>query len=182
MLTHTPGELRSRPYPPHWTVRAGRDAYLAENRFTVAAYDEPTTEANFFGLRVRVPNTPRHRRALRVHDLHHVVTGYGTDLIGEGEISAWELRRGLRPCGAYVASIVTAGAAFGFLIAPRRIIRAFQRAAGKRSLFHLKEEDYEGLLDLSIGALRVELGVPAEGLANRPRRLHWGARPRRSAA
>ena len=31
------------------------------------------------------------------HDLHHVATGYGTGLIGEAEISAYELRAG---CGS----------------------------------------------------------------------------------
>jgi len=78
------------------SVRAGRDAYLDENGFTVAAYDEPRTQASFFGLDFSIPNTPAHRRAIVLHDLHHVATGYGTDLAGEGEISAWELRAGLR--------------------------------------------------------------------------------------
>ncbi len=36
--------------------------------------------------------------AVRVHDVHHVVTGDGTAWIGEAEIGAWEI--GSR-CGDY---------------------------------------------------------------------------------
>ena len=48
------------------------------------------------------------QRAVRWHDLHHVATRFGTDNVGEGEISAWELRRGLRGLGPYVGAIVLA--------------------------------------------------------------------------
>src|SRR5215467_14616440 len=99
-----------KPLPADWGVREGRDTYLAENGFTTAAYDVKWTDASFFGVRFRVPNTARHRWAIMLHDLHHVATGYGTDLVGEAEISAWELRRGLRGLGFYVGSIVAGGA------------------------------------------------------------------------
>ena len=74
------------------TLRDARDAYLAENGFTVEAYEARWIDVWLFGVRVPVLNTRRHRAALRVHDLHHVLTGFGTDLVGEGEISAWEAR------------------------------------------------------------------------------------------
>jgi hypothetical protein len=122
------------PFPETWTVRRARDAYLAENGFTVAAYEEPWTDASFLGVRFRVPNTRRHRWAIMLHDLHHVATGYGTDLTGEGEVSAWELRRGLGALGLYVATIVTLGAAMGFVIAPRRALAAFRASGTSRSL------------------------------------------------
>ena len=92
------------------TVREARDQYLAENGFTFEGYDAKWTHASFFGVRFRVPNTDSHRVGIMLHDLHHVATGFGTDLVGEGEISAWEAHRGLAPVGLYVASIVTAGA------------------------------------------------------------------------
>ena len=41
-------------------------------------------------LRVPVP----HPAALHWHDLHHVALGYGPDLVGEMEVSAFELRTG----------------------------------------------------------------------------------------
>ena len=88
------------PWPASWSVRRARDAYLAENGFSVAGYSAKWTDASLFGVRFRIPNTPRHAWGIRRHDLHHVVTGFGTDLVGEGEISVWEVRAGIRGAAA----------------------------------------------------------------------------------
>ncbi|MFW6197732.1 MAG: hypothetical protein ACOC5B_02595 [Myxococcota bacterium] len=165
---------RETPYPAGWTVRQGLDAYLGENGFTVEAYDAPTTEAVFLRVTFHVPNTPAHRRAIMRHDLHHVVTGYGTDPAGEGEISAWEIRRGLRGLDLYVRSIVVGGLMLGLTVAPRRTLRAL-RASGRGNLFDVDDHTYEALMDRTIGELRAELGIPEEGLADHPRGLHSGA-------
>ncbi len=159
-----------QPLPASLSVRAGRDAYLAENGFTVKAYEDPWTEASIFGLKVAVPNTRRHRWAIMMHDLHHVATGYGTDHIGEGEISAWELRRGLGRLGLYVGGIVTAGTVLGFMLAPRRTLAAFRAGGSGPSLF--AEDDADKLLDMTVGELRQKLGLPEGGLAAIPRKLH----------
>lgn len=82
------------PFPPAMQVDEALQVYLDENGFTRASYDAPRTPASFLGIRFSVPNTPRHAWAIRLHDLHHVATGFGTDLAGEGRISAWEARRG----------------------------------------------------------------------------------------
>jgi hypothetical protein len=164
------------------TVRDARDAYLTENGFTVEAYDARWTDASFLGVRLRVPNTRSHRRGIMLHDLHHVATGYGTDLAGEGEISAWELRRGLRGIGAYVGGIVTLGAAVGAAAHPLRIWRAWRASArGGGSLFQ-SSRTYEELLAMSVAELRRELGVPAGGLAGGPQGLHDYAPSRRRRA
>lgn len=162
--------------PAEWSVRRGRDAYLAENGFTAEAYDAAWTPATLFGLPFAVPNTERHRWAIMLHDLHHVATGYGTDLAGEAEISAWELRRGLRLLGWYVSGLVTLGAVMGLVVAPRRTVAAW-RASGRAttSLFQ-RDVPYEALLEMSIGEVRAMLGVPPAGLA-RKRGLHARARP-----
>ena len=162
---------RERPFPAHWTVLAGRDAYLAENGFAAADYDAAYAEYPLLGFKVPIPNLPSRRRAVRLHDLHHVATGFGTDKAGEGEISAWELRRGLRPLGLYVGAIVLSGTLLGLLIAPRRILHAYRASSDAQSLFH-GEIAYEALLDISIGELRAALGVPPDGLAREPRALH----------
>jgi hypothetical protein len=168
------------PFAAHWTVRRARDAYLAENGFTVEAYTAPRTEGSFLGIRLSVPNTPHHRWAIMLHDLHHVATGYGTDIVGEGEISGWEIHRSLRPLGLYVGSIVASGLAIGFAIAPRRVAAAWRRGKASRSLYALladartpaeRDAAYAELLDLTVGDLRARLGLPETGLAP-SRRLH----------
>ena len=163
-----------RPYPSSWTVRRARDAYLEENGFTVASYAAKWTEATAFGIPIKVPNTPRHAWAIMLHDLHHVATGYGTDMRGEGEISVWEARRGLWPLGLYVAGIVVMGSLGGMLMAPRRALAAWRASASTpRSLFAGDDTDaaYEALLALTVGELRAQLGVPDEGLVE-SRALH----------
>lgn len=165
-----------KAYPAAWTVREARDAYLAENGFTVEAYDAPFTDAVVLGVTFKVPNTPAHRNALIWHDLHHALTGYGTDPAGEGEISAWEARRGLRPIGFYTGFIVLTGVAMGCLVAPRRTLKAFlasRDARASTTLFH-ETRDYEEVLAMKLGDLRDELGIPREGLSQ-TRRLHHGA-------
>lgn len=160
--------------PPDWSVQRGRDAYLSENGFSVAEYDAPWTKVAVLGLRFAVPNGPRHRAAIMRHDLHHVATGYGTDLVGEAEVSAWELRRGLAGLGLYVGSLVLGIAAVGMVIAPRRTLRAWRASGSATSLF-ADPAPYDELLALSVGALRARLAVPEQGVAETPRRLHSDA-------
>lgn len=169
-----------------WTVRRARDEYLAENGFTLEAYESRWTDASFLGLPLRVPNTRRHRWAIMLHDLHHVATGFGTDLTGEGEISAWELRSGTRSLGLYVGSIVVSGAVMGAVMASRRIAAAWERGAEATNLFaQLPPEDdaaYEALLALDVATLRAKMGLPAAGIASGPRGLHDFAPPSSAVA
>ena len=143
---------RDRPLPPSWRVLDARDAYLAENEFTVAAYDAERTDASLGPLRFSIPNTRRHRWAIRLHDLHHVITGYTTYWKGEVEIGAWELGGG---CGRYwVAWLLNAEVAFiGLFLYPRSLFRAFRAGrAVPNNLYH--GVAYDGLLDRSMGELR----------------------------
>lgn len=166
--------VRERPFPAHWTVREARDAYLHENGFTVDAYDAPFTDAKVLGITFKIPNTKKHRWAIMWHDLHHAVTGYGTDLIGESEISAWEAQRGVQPLGLYVTLIIAGILGVGMVIAPFRTLRAWSAARGDQSLFH-EPVDYETCLDMTLGELRGRLGVPREGIATLTRGLHSAA-------
>lgn len=152
-------------------VRDARDAYLAENGFTTESYDAPRSKGSFLGIGFSVPNPPSHQRAIRFHDLHHVATGYGTDHTGEGEIAAWQARRGLHGAGHYVGAIVLVNAVLGAFFAPVRTWAAL-RAAPEGGTLLAQEIDYDALLDRTVGELRQILSLPAEGLANVPRGLH----------
>ena len=159
------------PLPSEMTVREARDVYPAENGFTVAAYEALTTQGSFLGHKFAVPNPPAHQRAIRLHDLHHVATGFGTDHAGEGEISAWQLRRGLGGAGLYVRSVVLANAGLGIALATRRTLAALRQPSAGGSLFRVNI-DYESLLEQSVGELRAMLAIPASGLAVGRRGLH----------
>jgi hypothetical protein len=166
----TSHDALSQPFPSDWTVGRGLDAYLAENGFTKASYEDAWTQASFLGIPFKVPNTDKHKIGIKLHDLHHVATGYGTDLVGEGEISAWEARRGLRPVGLYVAAIILTGCLVGAVAAPKRFRNAM-RAEGTSALWQQKQYTYEQLLELTIAELRALLGISESGIAS-ARSLH----------
>ncbi|HEY2365578.1 MAG TPA: hypothetical protein VGH87_04290 [Polyangiaceae bacterium] len=169
--------MTNEPFPASMSVRTARDAYLAVNGFTVDAYDAKWTDASLLGIKFRVPNTEKHRVSIMLHDLHHVATGFGTDLAGEGEISAWEARRGLGALGAYVGTIVASGALMGLMLAPKRTVRAWRGSSASDSLFPLTRHDdfkarYERLLAMTVGELRRELGVAEDGVVHGRQGLH----------
>ena len=115
------------------------------------------------------------------HDLHHVLTGYGTDLIGEIEVAAWECRGGLRPLGLYTGWIVLSFALTGLMVAPRRTLAAWRAGPAQGSLFH-ESCSYESALAREVGELREELHLPRAGPEPRgPRKLHADA-PQSEAA
>lgn len=132
-------------------MREARREYFAANRFgDDGGYGSAWVDFELGGVPFPFPNTPARVRAVRYHDLHHVLTGYATDFVGELEISGWEIGAG---CGAFVAAWVLnlAGMGAGVLRAPRRTFTAFVRGRRSRSLYG---RAFEPLLDQEVGALR----------------------------
>ncbi|MFM2419646.1 MAG: hypothetical protein RL385_4369 [Pseudomonadota bacterium] len=160
------------PVASDHNLRAARDAYFAENGFTLADYSAQTVTIKAFGLALVLPNGPGRQWAVSQHDLHHVATGFGTDLVGEGELAAWELGAGCRRGVVYALNAMAFTA--GFLLAPLRVLRAFRLGRGQRTLYRHPRE-YEALLDQTVGELRRHLGLPDFGLADKPRKLHEDA-------
>jgi hypothetical protein len=143
-------------YPDDLLVQEARDRYLARNGFKVADYTAPSFQIRVLGIPLRFPNPPSRQRVVPLHDLHHVLTGFGTDWIGEAEIGAWELRAG---CNTFIAWLLNGGGVIlGLLMCPSRVWRAFRRAKGQRTLYYEKES-YEQLLQMKVGELRQRLGM-----------------------
>lgn len=146
--------------PPDWTLRKGRDRYLEDNGFSMSEYSSPTFVFYLFGRKLTLPNPPSRRRAVALHDLHHLLTGYGTDLAGEAEVGAWELRTGCNTPFLWMINLTAVVG--GVFVAPLRTWRAFRTAAGQRSLY-VDGRAAEAVLNLTIAELRAQLGVPARG-------------------
>ncbi len=147
------------------TVRAARDRYLADNGFDTAGYSAEHFEVEIAGRMLRLPNPETRQRAIPLHDLHHALTGYGTDLAGEAEIGAWELVGGCNTL--FLVWINLAAVLTGMVVAPLRTVRAGWRARGQRTLYR-DARNYDELLALGLAALRREQGVPAAGQADQP--------------
>src|SRR5215472_405396 len=123
-------------YSDKSTIREARAEYFARSGFPPdGGYAEAWVRLKARGVTVFVfPNTNARRRAVRLHDIHHVLTGYDTSWVGEAEIAAWELASG---CGRYRAAWILnlQAMAIGLVIAPRRVLAAFRRGRKSDNLY-----------------------------------------------
>jgi hypothetical protein len=137
------------------TVRAAVEQYMLVNGFSRAEYAAPKVPVKIGPFTYQLPNGPARQRAIAQHDTHHVITGYGTDLAGEAEIGAWELRGGCT--NAFLWGINIAAVLGGLVIAPRRVLKAFRGARGAKTLYALGLQASE-VEELSVEELRRRVG------------------------
>lgn len=140
-------------------LHLARARYFAENGFPAdGGYDAAVIPLRLGPVQLVLPNTAARVKAVRFHDLHHLVTGYGTSWTGEAEIGAWEIASG---CGRHHAAWLLNlwAMALGLAIAPRAIFAAFRRGRRSRNLYH--SEWSEALLEGRVADLRRDLGIPS---------------------
>jgi len=156
---------------PDLTLGAGRAAYFEENRMSPdGGYDDAWVVIRVGAFPVfAFPNTASRKRDVPLHDLHHVLTGYGTSLLGEAEIGAWELGS---DCRASPAAVFLNCQVFGVMLPrnPRRLFWAFMRGRRARNLYGTRQDD--ALLSRSIREVRetLRIGAPVGEPAARD---HW---------
>ncbi len=140
-------------YPEDLALRDARRIYFDANHFGEdGGYGDKWVDFKLGKIPFPIPNAPSRVRAVRFHDLHHVITGYDTNTVGEFEISAWEIAAG---CRGFVAAWVLnlSGMFAGMLVAPQRIFRAFLRGRRSRTLY---SEPFDPLLDLTVRDARAQ--------------------------
>lgn len=165
-----------RGHSPGATVRAAREAYFARNGFGDGGYEDRWVVLRAGPLTIRFPNTKARVAAVRLHDLHHVATGYDTSWVGEGELGAWEIAGG---CGRHLAAwmLNLNALGIGVLLAPSRMWLAFRRGSAGRTLYH--GDRVEDWLDRPLGDLQADLGCTTSAVPPRSggmlRFLPWTA-------
>lgn len=137
-------------------VRTARDRYLTESGYGLETYTDPRFTIGIGRLELTFRNPGK----VHYHDLHHVVSGYKTGLVGEGEVSAYELRGGYHTFMIWFFCLGAVGIAL--LLSPRRVATAWRRAKGSRTLYD-SHVPYEELLEMKVEDLRSMLNIPAEG-------------------
>lgn len=144
-------------YDDGMTLRAARAAYFEANRFGGnGGYDDDWVRVKVGGFPMAFPNVEARKRAVRLHDLHHLATGYETSSVGEGEIGAWELSSGCkRYWAAWVLNLSAVG--LGFWVSPARCLRAVARGRRSRNLYDKGFED--AMLDRTVGELKRDLST-----------------------
>ena len=140
-------------------VSAHVEQYLRDSGYSADGYEERRFRVSVGPLVLTFPNPGR----LRYHDLHHVVSGYRTGLVGEAEVSIYELRGG---CPTKLILFLCLGSiGIGCLLSPRRVVKAWRNARGTRTLYD-SPISYADLAEMEIAELRKSLNVPADGWAS----------------
>ena len=143
-------------YSPELTLRDARTQYFAVNNFGWGGYDDKWVKVEYGLLRFYFPNTKGRVKVVKYHDLHHILTEYGTSLSGETEIGAWEVATGCtRSLAAWLLNL--SGFAAGLFINPRGVYKAFVRGRQSSNLYHLSFNDE--LLSQRVGQLRQQLSL-----------------------
>ena len=86
------------------------------------------------GVKIYCYNFAWRRKAIAHHDLHHIVTGYPSTLIGEMQVATWEFAAGRYP-NIFATLFCLPLVAVGVAIVPKKVWRAFVNGWHSRSLF-----------------------------------------------
>jgi hypothetical protein len=145
-------------YSDTLTVGEGLEKYLSHFGLGDGGYNNPVFTLPFLWIiTLKFPNIPLRVKAVKFHDIHHVLTEYPTGFRGEAEIGAWEIASG---CGKYWPAWVLNFAAFvnGIVFFPGSTFRAFVRGRRSDNLFH--QQEYQNILCHHVGDMREALNIP----------------------
>lgn len=92
------------------------------------------------------------------HDLYHVVTGYGRDLVGEAALLSFSFAQTRNPGVGFIVAVAWLKASGDGGEARRLIVDGYRR--GRRAAW-LPGEDWEALLAQPLGRVREHLGLGA---------------------
>ena len=141
-------------YDAALSLREARTRYFELNGFDNGGYEEKWVKMKAGPFPIAFPNTKARLRAVKFHDLHHVLTEYETTWSGEAEIGAWEIATG---CANHYPAWVLDFLAFavGLVISPRRVYEAFLRGRQSSNLYRMTFG--EELLSENVGIVRQRL-------------------------
>ncbi len=154
----SPDEARAY-YPDDITMREARQRYFKRSGFDDATYTSAWMELPVGARTIKLPNFKPRKEAVKVHDLNHVLTGYGTNWHGEYSISAYELGMGI---GRFWAAwmLNAGGVAAGLVRWPKDLIKAYARGrATRRSMYDVLRAWDESFLDKRVGEVRAMIGI-----------------------
>lgn len=143
-----------------------RSRFFAEQGIpTDGGYDAKVVPIYFGKLHIwDMPNVENRKKAVRFHDLHHVVAGYPTNWAGEGRISAWEISSG---CTRYPAAlwINLHGIGVGLFTSPPGTFRALVRGGRSGNLYPIDPAGFAALEEKKVEDVRAALNLDQDGEA-----------------
>lgn len=129
------------------TLRTALADYFTANGFPAdGGYAATWVPLDFGPLRLYLYNAAARRRAVPIHDLHHLLTGYATTPSGEAEVAAWEFGAGTWPY--WFATVINLPAlGYGVLLWPGRMWAAFRQGRRMTSVYRQVPLGADGALD-----------------------------------
>lgn len=161
-------------YSSNLTLGDARELYFALNNLGRGGYEDKWVKVEYGPFRFYFPNTKSRVKAVRYHDLHHVLTEYDTSLAGECEIGAWEVATG---CAGYFTAwfLNLSVFAVGLFLNPTGVYRAFLRGRRSGNLYRFPFD--EELLSAKVrdvrGKLRLNEAVPPPALNDNAAFVLW---------
>ena len=149
-------------YPSDLTLGEARTRYFELNNFGAdGGYDERWIKVKVWRIPIWLPNTAGRVRAVKLHDLHHVLTEYPTTWRGEAEISSWEIGAG--GLGKYYAGwwLDIMNIAQGLVVNPGGVYRGFMRGRQSSNLYATEFDDE--ILTHLVGEYRWKLNLDRSG-------------------
>ncbi len=137
----------------HASVREARARYFESNGFASdGGYSARWVPLKLGFLTFYLYNSAARKRAVPLHDLHHLATGYSTSPKGEAMIAIWELASGTSD--KWFAYFINLPAfVYGYLFWPRSALAAWRRGRNSKNLYGRDFAD--DLLELSVAELRL---------------------------
>jgi hypothetical protein len=145
-------------YDPEMTLRDARVRYFELSGFGEdGGYEDRWIKVKVWRIPIWLPNTQGRVRAVKLHDLHHILTEYPTTWRGEAEISSWEVASGglRRYYAGWLLDLMNV--AQGLVVNPRGVFRAVVRGRRSRNLFG--ETFGDEMLARRVGEMRRELNL-----------------------
>jgi len=150
-------------YTPQMTLRDARDIYFRLNNFGGdGGYTERWIKVKVWRIPIWLPNTEGRRKAVKLHDLHNILTEYPTTWRGEAEISAWEIGSGglHRYYAGWLLDLMNV--AQGLVVNPLGVYRGFMRGRRSSNLFYTEFNDDMLTAPVSEFRQRLRLDEPPE--------------------
>ena len=147
----------NRLYADDLKVKDALQIYFSQYHFKDGGYND-----KFFKIKltdsifVPLPNIKARIDAVKIHDIHHLITEYTAVYKGEAEIGAWELASG---CGKYwVGWILNMGSfIIGMLFYQRSLLKAFLNGRLAKTNLCYRTVYNDALLNKTVGELRKEI-------------------------
>ncbi|MEP7168482.1 MAG: hypothetical protein ABI855_03870 [Bacteroidota bacterium] len=140
-------------YADNLKVKDALQIYFSQYHFKDGGYNDWFFKIKVGSFYVPFPNIKPRVDAVKLHDLHHLLTEYNANYKGEAEIGGWEIGSG---CGRYwMAWILNMGSfIIGMLFYQQPLLKAFLDGRLVKTNLYQGTIYNDDLLNKSVGELR----------------------------